>query len=113
MLFISDIQYYVPIKLCKTAGSIHQFKIAGTLVPENVKLKWNYIWDIIEIDWKEVNVTLNGNGVNLPKSITIMIRDKFKIRHMIEREPLFIQVMLKQGFIWLTLTSDNPLAETV
>ena len=23
MIFISDVQYYVPIKLCKTAGSIH------------------------------------------------------------------------------------------
>ena len=27
MLFILDVQYYVPIKLCKTAGSIHLFKI--------------------------------------------------------------------------------------
>ena len=25
MLFISDVQNYVPIKLCKTAGSIHLF----------------------------------------------------------------------------------------
>ena len=34
MLFISDIQYYVPKKLCKTAGSIHLFKITGMLQPE-------------------------------------------------------------------------------
>ena len=27
MLFISYVQYYVPIKLCKSAGSIHLFKI--------------------------------------------------------------------------------------
>ena len=59
MIFISDVQYYVPIKLCKTAGSIHLFKITGTMKTENVKLRWNYIWNIIEIDWKEVNVTLN------------------------------------------------------
>ena len=39
MLFISDIQYIVPIKLCKTEGSIHLFKITGMLTPENVKLK--------------------------------------------------------------------------
>ena len=38
MLFISDVQYYVPIKLCKTAGSIHLFKITGTLRSENVNL---------------------------------------------------------------------------
>ena len=42
------------------AGSIHLFKIMGTLTPENVKVRQNLIWDIIEIDWKEVNVTLNG-----------------------------------------------------
>ena len=33
--------------------SIHLFKIIGTLVPEDVKLKWNFIWDIIDIDWNE------------------------------------------------------------
>ena len=60
MLFISDIQYYVPIKLCKSAGCILLFKITGVLVPENVTLKQNYILDIIEIDWKEVSVTFNG-----------------------------------------------------
>ena len=38
MIFISDVQYYVPIKFCKTAGSIHLFKITGTLRPENLKL---------------------------------------------------------------------------
>ena len=27
MLFILDIQYYIPVKLCRTAGSIHLFKI--------------------------------------------------------------------------------------
>ena len=31
MIFISNAQYYVPIKLCKTAGSIHLFKITGML----------------------------------------------------------------------------------
>ena len=38
MIFILDVQHYVPIKLCKTAGSIHLFKITGTIKPENVKL---------------------------------------------------------------------------
>ena len=43
MIFISDVQYYVPIKLCKIAGSIHLFKIKGALKPENEKLNRNYI----------------------------------------------------------------------
>ena len=36
IIFISDVQYYVPIKLCKTAGSIHLFKIIGMLKLENI-----------------------------------------------------------------------------
>ena len=43
MIFISDVQYYIPIKLCKTAGSIHLFKVIGTLKHENIKLNQNYI----------------------------------------------------------------------
>ena len=34
MIFISDVQHYVPIKLCKTAGSIHLFRIIGMLKTE-------------------------------------------------------------------------------
>ena len=38
MIFISDVKYYIPMKLCKTAGSIYSFIIIGTLKPENIKL---------------------------------------------------------------------------
>ena len=34
----------------------------------------------MKIDWKEVNVTLNGNKINLSVSVIIQLRDKFKIR---------------------------------
>ena len=43
MLFISDVQYYVPTKLCKTTGSIHLFKMIDTLVPEHVPAKFSFI----------------------------------------------------------------------
>ena len=48
LLFISNTHLYIPIKLCKVAGSIHLFKIRGRLNPKNVKLKKNWIWDV----WK-------------------------------------------------------------
>ena len=80
MIFISDVQINVPIKLCKTAGSIHLFKITGTLKPENVKLNKNYIWDTLEIDWKEVTMTFNNNKINLTRVVTIKLKDKIKIR---------------------------------
>ena len=54
MLFISDIQNYVPVKLCKTTGNINLFKITGKLMTDKVKLNKHYIWDILEVDWSEV-----------------------------------------------------------
>ena len=80
----------------------------GTLTPENVILKRNIIWDVIELDWKEVNMTLNGNRINLPKSVTIKSRDKFKFRHIVKRVPLLFHIMSKQGLTWFTLASNNP-----
>ena len=47
MLFISDIQNYIPIKLCKAAGSIHLCKSIGLLKAESIKLNKNYIWDTV------------------------------------------------------------------
>ena len=44
MIFISDVQYYVLIKLCKIAKSIHLFKIIGMLKPKNIKLNQNCVW---------------------------------------------------------------------
>ena len=80
MIFISDIQNYVPIKLCKTAGSIHLFKIIGTLKATNLKLNKNYLWHTLEIDWKKVTVTFNSNKIDLPKIVIIKLQDKIKVR---------------------------------
>ena len=76
MIFISDVQNYVPIKLCKTAGSIHLFKIIGILKAKNIKLNKNYLWDILEIDCKEVTVTFNSSKINLPKVVIKKFQDK-------------------------------------
>ena len=65
MLFISDTQYYMLVQLCKTAGSIHLFKNTGKLTPDKVKSN-KHIWDILEIDWKEIKVMFNGKLINLP-----------------------------------------------
>ena len=71
VLFISDVQTYIPIKLCKPSGSIHLFKIKGTLKPGDINLNRNYLWDTLEINWNGIKLTLNGNKIDLPRIITI------------------------------------------
>ena len=71
VLFISVVQNYILIKLCKTSGSIHLFKIKGTLKCGDIKLKRNYLWVTLEINWNGIKLTFNGNKIDLPKIITI------------------------------------------
>ena len=111
MIFLSDIKSYVPIKLCKTSGSIHLFKLTGSINKENITLDKNILWDIIEIDWRPVMVTLSGNVINLPGSVIIPFRDKFKIRQMMKSRPLLLHLMLKQGQTWYLLSNIREMME--
>ena len=71
LIFILNIKLYVPNKLCKTTGSIHLFKLMGSLQREDIKLYRNKVWDMLEIDWKNVAIMVNGNVINLPGSVII------------------------------------------
>ena len=98
---------HMPVNLCKIAGILYLFKIRGRLTSENMKFKKNLIWDVLEIDWKEVNMTLNGNEINLPTSVILPFRDKLKARKLIRKQLLLLHMMLKQGKTWFTLENDN------
>ena len=111
MIFFSDIKSYVPIKLCKTSGSIHLFKLTGSINKENITLQKNTLSDIMEIDWQLVTVTLSGNVINLPGSVIIPFRDKFKIRWIIKSRPLLLHLMLKQGQTWYPLSNIRDMME--
>ena len=111
IIFLSDIKSYVPIKLCKTSGSIHLFKLTGSINKENITLHKNTLWDIMEIDWQPVTVTLSGNVINLSGSVIIPFRDKFKIRWIIKSRPLLLHLMLKQGQTWYLLSNIRDMME--
>ena len=111
MIFLSDIKSYVPIKLCKTSGSIHLFNLMGSINNENITLHKNTLWDIMEIDWQPVMVTLGGNVINLPGSVIIPFRDKFKIRWMMKSRSLLLHLMLKQGQTWYPLSNVREMIE--
>ena len=111
MIFISNIKSYVLIKLCKTAGSIHLFKLTGSLQREDVNLHRNKVWDILDINWRNITVMVNGNVINLPGSVIIPFRDKFKVRQVIRSKPLLLHLMLKQGQTWYPLSNVQEIME--
>ena len=102
--FIADTQSYVPSDLNTIAGNVHLFKLTGALLLDNVTLKKNWIWDVLEIDWSNVCVTLNEREIHLPFSLVIPLVYKLKTRWLIKKKNLLhIYIMLKQRkswFIW-------------
>ena len=106
LLFISNTQSYVPIKLCRVARSIHLFRIRGRLNPEKVKLKKNWIWDVLEIDWSNISITLNDNEIDLPSSVIIPFKERYRARGLLRKHLLLFYVMLKQGKMWFSLVPE-------
>ena len=105
-LFIADNQCYIPLDLNKIAGNVHLFKLNGVLSIENITLKKNWIWDVLEIDWTDVSVLLNDKEINLPVTIVIPIFYKLKIRQLLRntrRDSLHLYMMLKQRKSWFNL----------
>ena len=82
MLVFSDVKQYIPVKLCKTAGSIQLFQICGQLILDQVTLERKYLWDVIKIDWGEVFVTLNGAIIPLSILVKVPLRDKYRLRYL-------------------------------
>ena len=113
MLFFSDIKQYIPVKLCKSAGSIHLFQIYGQLNSHQIVLEKNCLWDMIRINWKEVFVTLNSTIIQMPKSVKVPLRDKYRLRTLMEKHSLLLHVMLREGTSWYALDNTDfllPLA---
>ena len=103
VLFISDVQHYISIKLCKTSGSPHLFKITGTLTSEDIKLNKNYLWDTLEIKWDKIKLSFNSNEIELPQLVMIKMQDKIRVRRMMSRETQNFHIMIKQGMMWYNL----------
>ena len=106
LLFISNTHSYIPIKLCRVAGSIHLFSIRERLNSDIVKLKKNWIWDVLEIDWSDISITLNDNEIDLPSSVIIPFKERYRARRLLRKHPLLFYVMLKQGKTWFSLVPE-------
>ena len=75
-----------------------------------MKLKKNWIWDVLEIDWSDISITLNDNEINLPKLVMIPFTERYRARRLLRKHTLLFYIMLKQGKTWFSLFLEprNP-----
>ena len=82
-LFVADNHCYIPLHLNRLAASVHLFKLHSILTKENVVLKKNWIWDVLEIDWTDVYLLQDHKEINLLVTVVIPIYYKYKLRQLL------------------------------
>ena len=84
-LFVVHNHCYIPLHLNKLAGSVHLFKLHGTLTKENLVLNKNWIWDVLEIEWTDVYLLQDHKEINLLVTVVIPIYYKYKLRLLLKK----------------------------
>ena len=106
-LALADTRSYVSLDLNQLARNTHLFKLTRELSLENVTLKKNWIWDVLEIKWEDICIILNNKEVHLPTTLLIPSIHKLKVRKLFgKRDSLHVYIMLKQRKSWYNLECE-------
>ena len=98
---------YVPIKIATSKGLLCMFALHGEVVPSDIRLKKNLLWDTIHIDWKNILLTYNKKSVPLSQDITVSLWDKMRVRRMFGKKNLSVNIMIRQGNTWFSLADKQ------
>ena len=106
-LFLADTKSYVSLDLNKIARNTHLFKFTEELSLDNIALKKNWIWDMLEIRWDDICIILNNKDIHLPTTLVIPLIHRLKVRKLFsKRDLLHVFIMLKQRKSWYNLESN-------
>ena len=107
-LFLADTRSYILLDLIQLSRNTHLFKLIGELSLDNVTLKKNWIWDVLEINWENMWIVLNNKEIHLPTVLLIPFIHKIKVRKLFcKRDLMHVYIMLKQRKSWYNLESEQ------
>ena len=65
------------------------------------------LWDMIKFTWDNMNIDMNGHSVDLPLSVFVPLDDKIRACHMVAKDRLDMQFMIKQVTNWYSLSKTT------
>ena len=96
-LFLANTKSYVSLNLNQSARNMHLFKIMGELSPNDVILKKNWIWDVLEVKWGNTQITLNDKEIHLSTTLLVPLIHKIKVRKLFDKINLMhVYIMQKK-----------------
>ena len=105
-LFLAVTKSYVLLNLSQSARNTHLFKLMGELSPNDVILKLNLIWDVVEVKWGNTCINLNDKEIHLPTTLLVPVIHKVKVRNLFNERNLMIYIMLKQRKSWYNIECE-------
>ena len=101
--FLYHDDFYAPLKIKSLSGHIHMYKMENKLMPGQLTLQRNCLWDTVMIDWENVQILKHDEPVAMPVTVTVPLSHKIKTRNILNTE-YEIQVTLKKGNDWINIT---------
>ena len=103
-VFLADTKSHISLNLNQSAGNMHLFRLMGELSPDDVVLKKNWMWDVLEIKWRNTQIIRNNKEIHLPTTLLVTLIHKVKGRKLCGKRGLMhIYIMLKQIKSWYNL----------
>ena len=99
----------MPIKIADTHGRLHQFSMESRMHIDSISLQKCLTWDTLHIEWKDVKIKIGHKCLALPSDITIPIKDKIRLRHVLNGKSPNVFILVKQGatYYHINPTSEN------
>ena len=102
-MFISREEHFLPITLLSRPGNPFLFRIENSLRTNQLTLQKNLLWDLLLIDWESTNLHFLSEPIPTPHQVLIPLRDKCRLRYLMQDENFRIQLKVKQGPAWQDL----------
>ena len=98
--------FYVPVKITWLSGHKHMYKLTNVIIPDKILIQKSFLLDTIHFDWQCMCLHMNGQPVTLPATVTIPLKDKIRVHHMLAKEVIDLQFMIKQDSNWYSLNKS-------
>ena len=87
------------------SGAIWTMK-GNVHTPEGPSAQKSFLWVTIHFDWQCMCLHMNGQPVTLPMTVTIPLKDKIRACHMLSKEDIDLQFLIKQSSNWYSLNKS-------
>ena len=111
-LVLGEDTHYLPLRIRKIVGHLHRVSINMIPSPDQVRLVRNWLWDTVVINWDNTELLNGDEVVNLPSTIVVPIRAKFKVRQIISNRNLTVSLALTQDNYWYHIAQSDSSASS-